>query len=252
MFVIEREDLGEIAVLRLAHGPVNAMDLELCRAASQQLRGLAADPARAVVITGAGRAFSAGVDLRRYLEQGEPYVERFLPALAELFSAAFELTKPLVAAVNGHAIAGGCVLAACADVTYMAAGSGRIGVPELKVGVPFPRVALEILRHAVGEVAARRLVFGADTHDADTARALGLVDDVVPAGELLDRAVGTARALATEIPADSFAVTKTQLRREARERIERAADEDEAVTRLWNRRATDGWTTDYLKAVTGK
>jgi enoyl-CoA hydratase len=216
--VIEREDDGEVAILRLAHGPVNAMDLELCEAASRQLRGLAADPAQAVVLTGAGRAFSAGVDLRRYLEEGPPYVERFLPALAELFSAAFDLAKPVVAAVNGHAIAGGCVLAACADVTLMAEGNGRIGVPELKVGVPFPRVALE----------------------------------VVPPGELLARAVSAARTLATEIPADSFAMTKSQLRREARERIGRAADEQEPVSTLWNRRATDGWTAAYLKSVTGK
>jgi enoyl-CoA hydratase len=227
--VIEREDDGEVAILRMAHGPVNAMDLELCEAASRQLRGLAADPAQAVVLTGAGRAFSAGVDLRRYLEEGPPYVERFLPALAALFSAAFDLAKPVVAAVNGHAIAGGCVLAACADLTFMAEGNGRIGVPELKVGVPFPRVALEVLRHAVGEVAARRLVLGADTH--------------LPAA---------ARALATEIPADSFAVTKAQLRRDARERIGRAADEQEPVSTLWNRRATDGWTAAYLKSVTGK
>ena len=250
--MIEREDVGDVAVLRLAHGPVNAMDLELCRAASAQLRGFAADPARAVVLTGAGRAFSAGVDLRRYLEQGEPYVERFLPALAELFSAAFELTKPLVVALNGHAIAGGCVLAACADVTLLAAGNGRVGVPELKVGVPFPRVALEVLRHAVGEVAARRLVLGADTYDPAAARDIGLVDEVVPAGELVDRAVATARALAADIPPDSFALTKAQLRRDARERIERATDEAEPVARLWSRRATDGWTADYLKSVTGK
>lgn len=248
--MIERDDDGEVAVLRLAHGPVNAMDLELCEAAARQLRALTADPARAVVITGAGRAFSAGVDLRRYLDGGEPYVERFLPALAELFSAAFELPKPLVAAVNGHAIAGGCVLAACADVTLMGDGNGRIGVPELKVGVPFPRVALEALRYAVGDVAARRLVLGADTLTPAAARVIGLVDEVVPADELLARAVRTARALATEIPADSFAITKGQLRRDARERIERCADEQEPVTQLWNRRATDGWTAAYLESVT--
>jgi enoyl-CoA hydratase len=250
--VIEREDIGDVAVLRLAHGPVNAMDLELCQAASAQLRSFAADPARAVVLTGTGRAFSAGVDLRRYLAEGEPYVERFLPALAELFSSAFELTKPLVAAVNGHAIAGGCVLAACADVTFMADGNGRIGVPELKVGVPFPRVALEVLRHAVGEVAARRLVVGAETYPPAAAREIGLVDEVVPAGELVARAVAAARAMATDIPPDSFATTKAQLRRDAQERIGRMTDEAEAVARLWSRRATDGWVADYLKSVTGK
>jgi enoyl-CoA hydratase len=120
------------------------------------------------------------------------------------------------------------------------------------VGVPFPRVALEVLRHAVGEVAARRLVLGADTHLPAAARAIGWVDEVVPPGELLGRAVTAARALATEIPADSFAVTKAQLRRDARERIGRAADEQEPVSTLWNRRATDGWTAAYLKSVTGK
>ena len=64
--------------------------------------------------------------------------------------------------------------------------------------------------------------------------------------------MAAARALATEIPPDSFALTKAQLRRDARERIERAADEAEPVTQLWSRRATDGWTAAYLKSVTGK
>ena len=250
--MIEREDHGEVAVLRLAHGPVNAMDLELCQAVASQLRALGADPARAVVLTGAGRAFSAGVDLRRYLAEGAPYVERFLPALSEMFRAAFELGKPMVAALNGHAIAGGCVLAACADRTLMADGNGRIGVPELRVGVPFPRVAIEVLGHAVGEVAARRLVIGAQTHSAAQAMAIGLVDEVVAAEELLPRAIDAARELATGIPPDSFTATKTQLRRVARERIERYADEDAAVTTLWIRRATDGWTEEYLRSVTGK
>jgi enoyl-CoA hydratase/carnithine racemase len=250
--MIERDDDGEVAVLRLAHGPVNAMDLELCTAVAQQLRALVADPARAVVLTGRGRSFSAGVDLRRYLAEGQPYVERFLPALADMFRAAFELGKPMVAAVNGHAIAGGCVLAACADHTVMAEGTGRIGVPELRVGVPFPRVAIEILRYAVGDVAARRLMLGARTYGPADATAIGLVDEVVGADELLSRAVLVARELATGIPTDAFAVTKRQLRRDGLQRVELYGDETEPVTALWNRRATDGWTRGYLDSVTGK
>jgi enoyl-CoA hydratase len=248
--VIEREDDGDVAVLRLAHGPVSAMDIELCQAIAEQLRGLVTDPARAVVITGTGRSFSAGVDLRRYLDEGAPYVQRFLPALCDAFHAAFELTKPMVSAVNGHAIAGGCVLAACADVTLMADGKGRVGVPEIKVGVPFPRVAVEIIRHAVGEVATRRLMIGAQTYAPADAQAIGLVDHVVPADELLSRAVETARSLAADVPSDTFAATKTQLRREALERTARYADEDDTAVLLWSRRATDGWTERYLDAVT--
>jgi enoyl-CoA hydratase len=250
--MIERSDEGDVAVLRLAHGPVNAMDIELCRAVAGQFRALVADPARAVVITGAGRAFSAGVDLRRYLDEGVSYVERFLPALSDMFRAAFELAKPVVAAVNGHAIAGGCVLAATADSTLMADGNGRIGVPEIKVGVPFPRIAVEVLTYSVGEVAARRLVLGAGTHSAAEALAIGLVDEVVAPGELLELAVRRARAMASDIPADTFAATKAQLRRACLDRVERYADEDATTALLWSRRATDGWTAEYLKSVTGR
>ncbi|MCW2716577.1 MAG: hypothetical protein JWR81_399 [Pseudonocardia sp.] len=249
---IERSDDGEVAVVRLAHGPVSAMDVELCEAVAAQFRALVADPARAVVLTGTGRSFSAGADLRRFVAEGEPYARRFLPALDAMFRAVFDLAKPVVAAVNGHAIAGGCVLAACADVTLMAEGKGRIGVPELRVGVPFPRSAMEVVRYAVGDVAARRLMLGAQTYAVAQVHALGLVDGVVAPELLLGQAVERARALAADVPADTFAFTKQQLRRDARERMDRYADEDDATAALWVRRATDGWTAAYLESVTGK
>jgi enoyl-CoA hydratase len=254
--VIERDDVDvegvPVAVLRMAHGPVNAMDLELCRALAERFRALTADPARAVVVTGTERAFSAGVDLKRCTAEGDPYVERFLPALADAFRAAFELPKPLVAAVNGHAIAGGCVLAACADVVLMANGAGRIGVPEIRVGVPFPRIALEVLVAAVGEGGARTFVMGAETYRPEQAMGLGLVHDVVPAAELASRAAAAAAGLARDVPPDTFAMTKRQLRRAALERTDRYADEDEPVAMLWKRHIGDGWVTRYLESVTGR
>ncbi|MGH3588816.1 MAG: enoyl-CoA hydratase/isomerase family protein, partial [Pseudonocardia sp.] len=222
--MLEREDVDvdgvPVAVVRMAHGPVNAMDVELCEALAAQFRGLVADPARAVVVTGTDRAFSAGVDLKRCLAGGDAYVRRFLPALSEAFHAAFELPKPLVAAVNGHAIAGGCVLAACADTRLMAEGNARTGVPEIRVGVPFPRIALEVLGVAVGEHVARRLVSGAQTYPPEDAAALGLVEEVVPGPDLLSRAVTAAAAMATAVPADTFATTKRQLRRAALDRTD--------------------------------
>jgi enoyl-CoA hydratase len=248
--VIERDDDGDVAVLRLAHGAVSAMDLELCEAVGKELRALADEPARAVVLTGTGKAFSAGVDLRRIVDGGPEYVAAFLPALSEMFRAAFELPKPVVAAVNGHAIAGGCVLAATADTVLMAEGNGRIGVPEIRVGVAFPRVPLEVMRFAVGEVAARRLILDAQTHLPADARALGLVHEVVPAEELPARARAVAHELVSAAPADTFAATKTQLRRETVERMDRYADDDERVEQVWVGRATDGWLARYLESVT--
>jgi enoyl-CoA hydratase len=250
--VIERTDDGDVAVLTLAHGPVNAMDPELCEAVAAAFRALADDPARAVVVTGAGRAFSAGADLARLVSDGEPYARRFLAALDDCFRSAFTLGKPVVAAVNGHALAGGCVLAACADVALLAGGTIRIGLPEIAVGVPFPRGALEVVRFAVGDVAARRLVLSARAVPPADAVAMGLVEALVPADELLGAAVARARAMADAAPADTFAFTKAQLRRDAVERWDARTDEADGVLALWVRRAADGWTARYLESVTRK
>lgn len=248
--MIHREDHDDVAVLRIDHGPVGAMDVELCTGLAQALRAMASDPARAVVLTGTGRSFSAGVDLRRIVAGGGEYVREFLPALTEMLAAAFEVGVPLVAAVNGHAIAGGCVLAAAADVVLMADGEAGIGLPELKVGVPFPRIALEIMRHRVGEVAARRLVIGAQTYPPGQAAAIGLVDHVVAADELETRARTAAADLVALSPSDTFAATKAALRREAIERAARYADDDATATLLWVRHATDGTVAGFVDQMT--
>ncbi len=140
--MIDVTDRNGIALVGLDHGKVNALDLELLQAITATMGDMA--DARAVVITGAGRAFSAGVDLRRVVDGGAEYVREFLPALSEALLSVFDCPRPVVAAINGHAIAGGCVLAAATDVRLMSAGT--IGLTELLVGVPFPVAALEIVR----------------------------------------------------------------------------------------------------------
>jgi enoyl-CoA hydratase len=248
--VIEWAEVDGIAVLTLARPPVNALDVDLCAAVADGLRGPNVDGARAVVLTGAGRAFSAGVDLHRVVAGGAEYARRLLPALAEMFRTAFTLPVPLVAAVNGHAIAGGCVLAACADVVLMS--EGRIGLPEVRVGVPFPRSAVEVVRHAVGDVAARRLILGAETMSPADAAALGLVDRVVAAADLQAAAHAAAAEFADRMPADTFAHTKAQLQRDAVARMDAQVDEDIAAAELWAERVRDGRIAGYMQAVTGR
>ena len=106
----------------------------------------------------------------------QDYVRAFLPSLHRLYDAVFFLPKPVVAAINGHAIAGGCVLACCADRRIMAQGSGRIGITELLVGVPFPALAYEIVRFAVPARYLPEFTFGAATYDTDAALQRGWVD----------------------------------------------------------------------------
>ena len=248
--MIEWAEVDGIAVLTLARPPVNALDAELCTAVADGLRGPRVDGVRAVVLTGAGRAFSAGVDLRSVVDGGAEYPRRLLPALTDMFRTAFTLPVPLVAAVNGHAIAGGCVLAACADVVLMSAG--RIGLPEVRVGVPFPRSAVEVMRHAVGDRGAGRLILGGETMPADDAVAVGLVERVVAADDLQAAALAAAAELADRMPADTFAHTKAQLRRDAVARMDTHADEDARATELWAERIRDGRIAGYLAAVTGR
>ena len=237
--MIHIEHKGGVAVVRLEHGKVNALDLELLRSITETMRGLSG--AGAVVLTGTGRAFSAGVDLRRIVDGGVEYAEAFLPALSEAFLAVFDCPRPVVAAINGHALAGGCIIAAAADLRLMSGGT--IGLTELLVGVQFPTVPLEIARYAFGPHAAR-LALTAETFGVDDALRIGLVDAAAAADELLPEAIKRAATLAG-YPANVYAATKEQLHREARRRIdERRAADDAAASDVW----TDGATLAGIKA----
>ena len=222
---------------------MNALDLELLLAITEAMRSV--DGARAVVITGTGQAFSAGVDLQRIVDGGPSYVREFLPALSESFMAIFDHPGPVVAAVNGHAIAGGCVIAAACDVRLMSRGT--IGLAELSVGVPFPPVALEIMRHAAGP-AVSRLVLTAELLDPARAQSIGLVQHVCEADVLLDSATGQARQLA-RIPADVFAFSKRQLQQPARDRIAARGGDEEAVAAMWSADRTRDAIARYLAAL---
>ncbi len=177
--MIDLKNDNGIATVTITHGKANALDIELSEELAACFEQISESAARAVVITGAGRIFSAGVDLIRLSSAGPDYVRKFLPALHRSFSAVFFCPKPVVAAINGHAIAGGCVLACSADRRIMARANGRIGVTELLVGVPFPAMAFETMRFAVPARHLSELLYTGATYEVDAALERGLVDAVV-------------------------------------------------------------------------
>lgn len=228
-----------IAVVTLGHGKANALDIEFCQALAAlfaQLRTKA--EVRAVVLTGTGKMFSAGVDLKRLSAGGADYVTRFLPTLHALYDAVFFFPKPVIAAINGHAIAGGAVLAACADRRVMAAEAGRIGITELQVGVPLPALAFEIVRAAVPSRYLSEFALGAGTYVTAEALAKGWVDEVVDGWELMPRALRLAKLHAGMSP-EAFAQTKAQIRQPVADALSAHGKvTDEAVTAIWTTEAT--------------
>jgi enoyl-CoA hydratase len=250
--MIERKQVSDnVTLVRFDHGPVSALDLEFLLALRAELAELS-DLGTALVLTGTGSAFSAGVDLFRILEGGDSYVADFIPALSGAFDDLFAYRRPVVAAVNGHAIAGGCIIACCADHRFMAAGKGRIGVPELLLGVAFPSIALAAVHYAGGDVGVADLVYSGVTLLPEDAARRGLVDEVVPDSELLDRAVAKAEQLAALVPA-AFAHTKRSLRDRFWTEIESTGvQRDAEMLEVWKSPDTMAAIAAYVEKTIGK
>jgi enoyl-CoA hydratase/carnithine racemase len=236
---------GRVAVLQMTHGKANAMDLEFCRALAAQVQTCLQSPAGALVLTGQGKMFSAGVDLPRLVAGGAAYAHEFLPAMNRAFETLFTFSKPLVAAVNGHAIAGGCVIACCGDYRIMAREPGRIGIPELLVGVPFPVVPLEIVRFATPPQHLQALIYRGLTLAPDDALRYGLVDAVVDPDRMLDEAVAIADSLAAA-PFEAFHLTKRLLREPAIRRIREGGAIDAVVQDAWAGDTVQTAVRDYV------
>ena len=148
-------------------------------------------------------------------------------------------------------IAGGCLIALASDYRLMAAGKGRIGVPELLVGVPLPSSPIEIVRYAVPGDRAQRVLYSGNTYTPDEALALGLIDEVVDPAVLEERAMDHARRMAA-LPPKTFALTKHQLRRAAIERMKETAVFDDEVREVWSAPETHTHIREYLARTVKK
>lgn len=239
MLEVERRD--GVDLLWLDRPPVNAADLDSLTELADSFDRLTTESDRPLVLTGRGPAFSAGADLFRVLEGDDDYTAAFVAGLVRAFTTLFSFPRPLVGAVNGHAIAGGAILACCCDHVVCADGPVKVGVTELAVGVPYPLAALEVVRHAVAPERFEEVVFLARTYPPDEARAIGFVSEVVPAGEVLDRAVAVAERLG-RIPPATYELIKTAVRRPTLERVASHGPEHDAE-------ATRGWQSDEVRAA---
>ncbi len=171
---------------------------------------LVAEPPAAVVLTGREGFFSAGADLKVAPTLDADGQRGMVEGINRIFAGWYGFPRPVVAAVNGHAIAGGLILALCADYR-VGSTEGKYGVTELKAGLPYPAVAMAVVRAELHGPAARRLVLGADLVDAKAALEAGAFDEVAEPDEVLHRATEVARGLSL-LPSEAYAKVKEQLR----------------------------------------
>ncbi len=231
--MIELEERGPVTILRMVRGKGNALSLEFVAAIIDALDQIERSATRAVIITGQGSTFGAGVDLPALLAGGPDYVRRFVPKMVQSFQRLATFPKPLVAAVNGHAIAGGAIIMLACDQRLLARGTARVGLSEIQVGVQFPAWALEIARFTTPPEHFSTLICTGRTWQPDHALTRGLVDELVEPEHLLDRALAVAEELAALAPA-TFAATKREVRRPMVEAAERqSALGDAAVLEDW-------------------
>ncbi|WP_420635889.1 enoyl-CoA hydratase/isomerase family protein [Candidatus Palauibacter sp.] len=246
--MIQRNDDGGVALIRMEREPANVLTAEFSDALNAEFDRVRNDGGvEAIILTGTGSAFSAGVELFRVVNGGAAYVESLLASLGVLFSKLRAFPKPVVAAVNGHAIAGGGVIACACDYRVMSRGNGRIGLPELRVGVPFPAVALDIVRAAVPQRYHREVLLLGRSYGPETAAERGFVDEIVPAERLIQRARKVAAELAS-IPAATYDLTKRQLSRAPG----RAAELDDELRSIWISAETASHIRDYLERTLGR
>lgn len=245
--MIKLEHHKDIAVLQLYRPPANAIDIELCSALENAVRAEVESESKAIILTGQGAIFSAGMDLVKLLNGGSDYICEFLNKLEQLMETLIFCPKPMVAAINGHAIAGGCVIATCADQRLMVHTSARIGMPELKVGVPFPVIIMELMRSRINSATFEEIVLGGANYTADKAQKKGLVDEIVSADELMDRAMARARSLA-EIRPEIYSLTKMQVRQPVREATAKlnAVQRDQIVS-IWGSQQTQRAIREYME-----
>jgi enoyl-CoA hydratase len=196
--------------VRIDRPPANAMDPSLLEEGQRLAAELAADPPAAVVLTGREGFFSAGADLKVAPTLDADGSRAMVEGINGIFAGWYGFPRPVVCAVNGHAIAGGFILALCGDYR-VGSSEGKYGVTELKAGLPYPTVAMAVLRAELDPAALRRLVLSADLVDAKVALDAGAFDEIAEPDQVLHRATEVARRLA-ELPPETYGLVKKQLR----------------------------------------
>jgi enoyl-CoA hydratase len=221
--------------IRMAHPGKNAVSSDLMSWLADEVERAGREP---ILLTGSGDAFSAGLDLKEVARLDTAAMERFLRTFDRIVARLFDHPAPVVAALNGHAIAGGCVLALCCDWRVATKEPrARIGINEVALGACYPPVTLRVVLHRLAPQHKERIVLGAGLFSSADALAVGLVDEL--ADDVEAAAKARLEALSAH-PRATYAHTKALLRRG----VTSAGTDDE---RRFREHEVALWTGEELK-----
>lgn len=212
-----------VAIIKLNAGRANALNQESLAALSEAFNEVERAGARGVVLTGYSRFFSAGLDLDALWNLDRSAMDLLVRDFDKIMLRIFAFPRPVVAAVNGFAVAGGAILALACDARLMRDEEARIGLNEIRLGLTFPASATEIIRHTLSIEYIDSILYGGQLYTPMEAMARGLVDGLT-AGDVLEETRAVCRRLA-EQPVRAYAAVKASLKGPAIRRAEESLDD---------------------------
>ena len=235
MKYIERELREKVAVLKLNRSVTNPINLELINDLSGNIKMSIDDKGIAgIVLTSTNdKFFSIGFDIPGLIDLSAKEFEEFYTAFNRLCIDLYTFPKPLVAAITGHAVAGGCILTLCCDYRFIAEGKKLMGLNEIKLGVPLPYPADRMLRQIVNDRAARKILDTGDFFPPDETLAMGLVDEMMPLAQVVEKAIEKVESIQS-CSLDAFAVIKRNRTEKVEAEIQRSLKAREnKFTQMW-------------------
>ncbi len=205
---------GNLAILTMSRGKANGLNTAMCREMRDAVREIAADANAQALVLASDRPkfFCAGFDIAEVFRYDRTQLTDCFVTFGEMIEEILFLEKPVIAALPGHAYAGGAIVALTADVRVMAEGAFGFAVNEINIGAVLPENIYRMMIDAVGSRQARRMLLTGDAIKGPEAASIGLVDELVPVEQVLDRAKAIATAW-VEKPAAVFAEMKRMTRR---------------------------------------
>jgi enoyl-CoA hydratase/carnithine racemase len=228
MIAVDYQDT--VAIVRLSRGVTNVLDLELVNELDEFLERIEHDASASALVLGSGneKFFSIGFDIPHLFDLSRGDFETFFGEFNRVCLRLYTLPKPTAAAITGHAVAGGCILALCCDYRLIAEGKKLMGLNEIKLGVPVPYLADCVLQSIVGTRHARDMMDTGEFYAPADALRMGLVDAVLPVGDVLPKAVEKARLLGAWTPS-AFALIKRNRVEQIEQRVLARREEKERL-----------------------